>query len=1104
MKDKTSKFLNVIKWLSLAFAICFSIVSCAESLLPSKKTSDQVDGLIDDDFINTADYVALKDFQVEVEKPSENNVYYVGQKIDYDVTYSPSNASYKTLNISINNEELVGLDEKTHEIVCLKPGNVEIKFEVLKEEKVGTKTLNFEIKKLHFDKFNIVDEVGNIFNNKDIIFKNVTDKPKYFKIDTDSKIARDKLLTITVADKNIASVTKNGDSIKVTPISEGQTTATLKIDDLIIKLYISTLQININNARLTTFGVLRISKGRDFIFNTLYFNCDDVRAVDHNRLVVDFEENSFFELADYRSGIIIGRNQFFLNIRYKVDRYDEVSAFPEGHKIIEKIKVRYVYPGGTEVVLNRDINGNVHEYFTIEATTIPKLSLDNYSYIPDSVNFGVLINDKGEIYHQDYFQDLVTKTPWNDAKIKDVDYYYPKFEVIEGNPDDLNLSKSTFYRLVISLKEGFIPTSKYVIRFYFNEFDKTKYKDITIHFEKVSKIPEVDTYLDFRNLYGELDKTPSGIIPENHTYSYSLYGSQLAHYEFVDKDRNIIPTFKSGGIILDSSELNNDLYTVFKNFSNESETDEKVEHDKKYYSKDYCYYIQISGRKDLIKDKLKLKFTSPVYDFFGAERKWFEFDVNIDNSPEHMEYKINGKTVQIVESNTNSPIYEYPEELNIGDKLKLTLDGQKSTYIENGIAFDGRDYKFTKSAVYDGVEYPNYKNKKEGCERMPSAFTSLFPLGYSADDPDIANFSDTQIIMKYPGEAVLTFYNGVDYGERYEFEFKLKVKVEGERNPIDVHETKLVNFNEHEYAKNDVENGNIRVGSSIKIDTSMFDQELFNKNVDVEISNPSLLDFDKQNGSIKALRTGQVSIFIRLKDYNHVVEKFDLNITNTTSPFKLQKSDFIDLKEVDGVQSLVGHVKKEYNIKIKPIVETSSKFIKVEEVSDNPILDINQAGVIKTNEGGKTKIKITYGNEELGEQLFEQIVDFEVIDNSAHYNGVVYFTRKFVGHFGLNAAIAVCSSVFLILLFYNKKKLNYLIAPIALTYGGFIACFTELLQNFVPSRFCVLNDMWINFQGCLFGVIFTIIVYVIVILTIKLITKNKENKLKNAQNLDKK
>lgn len=100
------------------------------------------------------------------------------------------------------------------------------------------------------------------------------------------------------------------------------------------------------------------------------------------------------------------------------------------------------------------------------------------------------------------------------------------------------------------------------------------------------------------------------------------------------------------------------------------------------------------------------------------------------------------------------------------------------------------------------------------------------------------------------------------------------------------------------------------------------------------------------------------------------------------------------------------------------------------------------------------------------------------------------FVRKILGHMGLSAVLGV--GIFATLLLLSKRKKMCLLSPVlCFIYAGG----SELIQSVVPGRSCKLNDVFIDFMGCLIGIAVAIILFALLILIWHIASKGGCKKL---------
>lgn len=106
------------------------------------------------------------------------------------------------------------------------------------------------------------------------------------------------------------------------------------------------------------------------------------------------------------------------------------------------------------------------------------------------------------------------------------------------------------------------------------------------------------------------------------------------------------------------------------------------------------------------------------------------------------------------------------------------------------------------------------------------------------------------------------------------------------------------------------------------------------------------------------------------------------------------------------------------------------------------------------------------------------------------FDSAYSFVRKFMGHMGLHALLGFGIAFTLLLL--SKSKVATLLTP---GLGFLTAVFTEVLQYFVPGRYCSWADVLTDFFGSLFGFLAAIALTCLIILIWYLINRKGAKKL---------
>lgn len=100
------------------------------------------------------------------------------------------------------------------------------------------------------------------------------------------------------------------------------------------------------------------------------------------------------------------------------------------------------------------------------------------------------------------------------------------------------------------------------------------------------------------------------------------------------------------------------------------------------------------------------------------------------------------------------------------------------------------------------------------------------------------------------------------------------------------------------------------------------------------------------------------------------------------------------------------------------------------------------------------------------------------------------FVRKLMGHMGLHALLGF--GITFTLLFFVKHKFFTLLSPVL---GFSIAGLTEIIQYFVPGRYCAWTDVLTDFAGSVLGFLIAMTLTILIVLVWYLISKKSGEKL---------
>lgn len=163
------------------------------------------------------------------------------------------------------------------------------------------------------------------------------------------------------------------------------------------------------------------------------------------------------------------------------------------------------------------------------------------------------------------------------------------------------------------------------------------------------------------------------------------------------------------------------------------------------------------------------------------------------------------------------------------------------------------------------------------------------------------------------------------------------------------------------------------------------------------------------------------------------------------------------------------------------------------ETSDTNIIKATSAGrsinITGVAEGEATFSIYPTSNPELKKTFTIKIIKYSIA-NDEDFDEIHKTFRKLSGHFMAFVFTGLFTTLGLILLWSDIKKLKYFLYLIAATYGFTLAGLTEFIQIFVPERKGQFSDVMIDFGGYSIGFAVILIIYVTIDI-VKLIIEKK-------------
>ncbi len=253
-----------------------------------------------------------------------------------------------------------------------------------------------------------------------------------------------------------------------------------------------------------------------------------------------------------------------------------------------------------------------------------------------------------------------------------------------------------------------------------------------------------------------------------------------------------------------------------------------------------------------------------------------------------------------------------------------------------------------------------------------------------------------------------------------------------------------------------------------------------------------LLDnIDKSNDLYRCIVTSSDVNIVYSSSSDYINARGSGKVTLTyTSLFDPEKSASIEIE--------IQRIPMEYMKMIGSDIITPSDSIKykVETYPANYVEDvewsvlegkasITQDGILTAETYGTVVIRC--------QSLYDPSIYVDKTVKVQLYSSSYSFVRKFMGHMGLSAVLGF-GLFFTAILLCPKKWQTVFIVPLSFGYAGI----SELLQKLAPGRWCLFNDVLIDFIGTLIGMAVGIVLYAMILIIWRLINKNSYKKLTEA------
>ena len=165
--------------------------------------------------------------------------------------------------------------------------------------------------------------------------------------------------------------------------------------------------------------------------------------------------------------------------------------------------------------------------------------------------------------------------------------------------------------------------------------------------------------------------------------------------------------------------------------------------------------------------------------------------------------------------------------------------------------------------------------------------------------------------------------------------------------------------------------------------------------------------------------------------------------------------------------------------------------------SDESALQISNNNTASVTISAKKEGQYTITVSSVSNPSLTKTISFEIkakqTINPNNFADFASFIRKYGGHMIIYLIMAIFGFLFFYSYFEEEKQKYMFGLPASLTIGFIVACLTELIQHFVPSRGGQWKDVGIDYMGFAIGTAITLIIYLIVYFIKKAVKKKKSN-----------
>jgi len=726
--------------------ICSAFVGLMEAGFDSKTTVKQVNEVIT---MVKGEVKKIYLESIEVENKTLKEKYEIGDIINIDFKYSPSNATEKALLYEVDNE-IVSIDMYNKQIKCLKNGTCNITFYDSANKDVKY-TVNITIDSLVLEEI-FLEEKKDIFLDLNESYEL---NPKLIP-----EGVKDVELHYTSSNEKIAIVDGNG---IIKAVSPGTATIKCYYEDVYEEVYVTVCPIMEMNATVEKVNVYYGDQNRKII----KLNVDDIRGYTTKYVRYEYPEDANIKVTN--GGYSVPESYISIGITNNEESLTESKVFD--------LKIIYGYPGGYEV------------YDIIEVT----LKVNDDLLVSDINLSSTKTNVNATLYFDN--DKLITNYITSTIAFKTTSYK-DLFNFKYESEDGVSFDGSTYKLMVMSFNDSNIK-DKYIVKYY-PSTSYEEYIEITVNIKK-KQISSYDTSFELTRLYNSSEGK------NEIWYKYAtidLFNNvSFVNSEFKNSGLYIKPTSET----LELIDINISKYGVVEKMTFKNVNAMNIPYEC-VLEFDVCSYLEYEKNNDCEKYRYIIE-VKKEYDYFGVRindgeliteenivtiKKGETFPLKFETFRD-LEYK--GDFQKNISNNIVNGSIENTKVLNFTFGSITGVDYGETTltlymadrYVENKKPFtitvrvvdeNGEiptNKILTVEAVYYDEECPPIPEKKiySTTTKLQFSIEEIEKFEFISSDPSIASVDDNGLaVCLKPGKVKITAKNKTNY-EVYSYSFTI-------------------------------------------------------------------------------------------------------------------------------------------------------------------------------------------------------------------------------------------------------------------------------------------------------------------------------------------